>query len=159
MELKELLGEELFNQVMAKVGDHKIDIVSNGQWIPKSKFDEVITEKNQYKAQVEKLSKYKPVEKSDAEKALEEREKALFQKEVELILKEHGLEDFKDFFVVNSIDELKPKIEAFKKILDSQKLNNSYKPSDHKNNDAYSRYASEKNAVGMIGAKLSKLFS
>lgn len=42
MTLKEFLGEELYNQVMEKVGkDHKIDIVSNGNWFPKAKFDEV----------------------------------------------------------------------------------------------------------------------
>ncbi|WP_085829385.1 phage scaffolding protein [Clostridium massiliodielmoense] len=39
MDLKELLGEELYNKVIAKVGDNKIDIVSNGNWIPKDKFN------------------------------------------------------------------------------------------------------------------------
>ncbi|NFD30421.1 scaffolding protein [Clostridium botulinum] len=39
MDLKELLGEELYNQVIQKVGDNKIDIVSNGNWIPKDKFN------------------------------------------------------------------------------------------------------------------------
>jgi hypothetical protein len=39
MDLKELLGEELYNQVIAKGGDTKIDIVSNGNWIPKDKFN------------------------------------------------------------------------------------------------------------------------
>lgn len=41
MDLKELLGEELYNQVIAKAGDkHKIAIVSDGAWIPKDKFNE-----------------------------------------------------------------------------------------------------------------------
>lgn len=40
MSLKELLGEELYNQVTEKVGDNKIAIVSDGNWIPKDKFDE-----------------------------------------------------------------------------------------------------------------------
>ena len=40
MDLKELLGEELYNQVMEKAGDkHKIAIVSDGSYIPKEKFD------------------------------------------------------------------------------------------------------------------------
>lgn len=39
-DLKELLGEELFNQVSGKLGDHKIAVVSDGNWIPKTKFDE-----------------------------------------------------------------------------------------------------------------------
>lgn len=37
--LQSLLGEELYGQVMQKVGDNKIDIVSNGNWIPKDKFN------------------------------------------------------------------------------------------------------------------------
>ncbi|MGG3278871.1 phage scaffolding protein [Paenibacillus solani] len=42
MDLKELLGEELYNQVIAKAGDkHKIALVSDGAWIPKDKFNEV----------------------------------------------------------------------------------------------------------------------
>src|SRR5690625_3914058 len=40
MSLKELLGEELYNQVIEKVGDNKIAIVSDGNWFPKDKFDE-----------------------------------------------------------------------------------------------------------------------
>jgi uncharacterized protein YydD (DUF2326 family) len=45
-DLKTLLGEELFNQVTAKLGDkHKVAVVSDGNWIPKSKFDEVNTAK------------------------------------------------------------------------------------------------------------------
>jgi hypothetical protein len=45
-DLKTLLGEDLFNQVTAKIGDkHKVALVSDGNWIPKSKFDEVNTAK------------------------------------------------------------------------------------------------------------------
>jgi len=40
MPLKELLGEELYNQVIEKAGDKKLAIVSDGNWIPKEKFDE-----------------------------------------------------------------------------------------------------------------------
>ncbi|PAD67023.1 scaffolding protein [Bacillus sp. 7586-K] len=41
MPLKELLGEDLYKQVMEKVGDNKIDIISNGNWIPKQKFNDL----------------------------------------------------------------------------------------------------------------------
>jgi len=58
MDLKELLGEELYNQVTEKVGDkHKIAIVSDGTWFPKNKFDEVNEEKKEYKKQVDDLKK------------------------------------------------------------------------------------------------------
>lgn len=39
MSLKELLGEDLYNQVIEKAGDNKIAIVSDGNWFPKDKFD------------------------------------------------------------------------------------------------------------------------
>ena len=52
MDLKTLLGEELYNQVTEKLGEHKIAIVSDGNWIPKDKFDAVNTEKNDYKQQL-----------------------------------------------------------------------------------------------------------
>ncbi|OSB16700.1 scaffolding protein [Clostridium sporogenes] len=39
MDLKELLEEELYKQVIQKVGDNKIDVVNNGNWIPKDKFN------------------------------------------------------------------------------------------------------------------------
>lgn len=41
MDLKELLGEELYNQVVAKAGDKKLAVVSDGNWFPKEKFDQV----------------------------------------------------------------------------------------------------------------------
>ncbi len=52
MDLKELLGEELYKQVTEKAGDNKIDVVSNGQWIPKQKFDDVNTSLKDYKDQL-----------------------------------------------------------------------------------------------------------
>lgn len=39
MDLKELLGEELYNQIVEKAGDNKLAVVSDGNWIPKEKFD------------------------------------------------------------------------------------------------------------------------
>ena len=53
--LKEKLGEELYAQVMEKLGDEKIDIVSNGEWIPKAKFDEVNEQKKEYKRMADEL--------------------------------------------------------------------------------------------------------
>lgn len=53
MDLKELLGEELYNQVSEKVGDkHKIAVVSDGNWFPKEKFDAVNTDNKELKQQL-----------------------------------------------------------------------------------------------------------
>lgn len=57
MDLKELLGEELYGQLKEKLGDKEIGIVNDGSWLPKAKFDEVNNEKNQYKAQVDGLNR------------------------------------------------------------------------------------------------------
>lgn len=53
MDLKELLGEDLFNQVAEKAGEHKIAVVSDGSYIPKAKFDEKLQEVKEYKKQIE----------------------------------------------------------------------------------------------------------
>lgn len=57
MSLQELLGEELYKQVTAKLGDQKIAIVSDGSYIPKAKFDEKLNEAKEYKRQLEERDK------------------------------------------------------------------------------------------------------
>lgn len=52
MDLKEMLGEELYSQVMEKAGDNKIAIVSDGNWFPKEKFDEVNNNAKELKKQL-----------------------------------------------------------------------------------------------------------
>jgi len=52
-ELEKMLGEELYSQVMAKVGDKKIDLLDN--YIPKSRFNEV---NDKVKALIEKVTSY-----------------------------------------------------------------------------------------------------
>lgn len=51
--LEQILGDDLYNQVIEKLGDKKITIVSDGTWIPKSKFDDVNEEKKELKTQLE----------------------------------------------------------------------------------------------------------
>lgn len=55
--LRELLGDELFEQVEEKLGDNEVDIVNDGRWIPKDKFDSLNNEKNEYKEQIKELNK------------------------------------------------------------------------------------------------------
>jgi hypothetical protein len=57
MPLQKLLGEELYKQVMEKVGDNKIAIVSDGNWFPKEKFDTVNTENKELKGQLKDRDK------------------------------------------------------------------------------------------------------
>src|SRR5690554_3663163 len=57
MDLKELLGDELYSQITAKLGDKKIAIINDGNWFPKEKFNEVNEEKKQYKTQFDDLNR------------------------------------------------------------------------------------------------------
>lgn len=56
MDLKELLGEELYKQVSEKLGDKKL-IVNDGSYLPKSKFDEKNDEVKLLKEKVSSLEK------------------------------------------------------------------------------------------------------
>lgn len=58
MDLKELLGEELNAKLMEKLGDkHKLAVVSDGNWFPKAKWDEVNEEKNTLASQLAERDK------------------------------------------------------------------------------------------------------
>lgn len=50
--IKELLGEELFNEVNKKLGETKIDIINTGNWIPKDKFNSLNDELKDIKKQL-----------------------------------------------------------------------------------------------------------
>lgn len=91
MSLKEILGEELYSQVTDKLGDKKIAIVSDGNWIPKNKFDDVNTEKNNYKTQVDNLNqelgklKKQLEDNQGATATIEDLQKQIKEKEEEMI--------------------------------------------------------------------------
>lgn len=109
--------------------------------------------------QVKELEKFKPVEKTDAEIALEQKQLELFEKEKNLILKEKGLAEFGEFFNVQKIEELDEQIEKFNNVLKEKKIDTSFKPDNHKQQtDKYSQFEKEGNTVGMIGTKLTNLF-
>lgn len=120
------------------------------EWVEKE-FKPIQTELEEVKSKLPKTL-------TDEEKALQTKQNELFQKEVNLTLKEKGLDKFADFFNVENLEDLQPKIEKFQNTLKELKLDNSYKPNDHKNTDEYSKFEKEKNTTGMIASKLSDLF-
>lgn len=105
------------------------------------------------------LAGLKPVQKTDKEIALETKEIELWNKEKSLHIKEKGLSDFADFFSGNTLEDLDKSIDKFNAIMEAKKLNNSYVPEGHKSADTYSQAEKNKDTQGMIGSKLSKLFS
>ncbi|GIP51817.1 hypothetical protein [Paenibacillus vini] len=105
------------------------------------------------------LLQYKPIEKSVAEKAIEQRERELFKKELSIELKANGLEDFAEFIQVSNMDELKTKMEALNTVLEARKVNTAFVPGDRKQTNPYEQAAKNNDVVGMIGAKINKLFN
>lgn len=52
--IKGIVGEELYTQIVSKLGDKKIDVISDN-YIPKSRFDELVGQKNLVKTQADEL--------------------------------------------------------------------------------------------------------
>jgi hypothetical protein len=106
----------------------------------------------------DELMQYKPQELTDEQKQIKKLQAELLQAKTLATLQQAGLEDFIEFLSVENEKELKVKIEKLSKVLEDRKLNNAYVPQDHKPTDAYSNAEKNNDVVGMIGAKLEKLF-
>lgn len=123
MDLQEILGEELYNQVKEKLGDTKIDIVNNGKWIPLEKFNDLNTDLKELKNQISARDKQlKELESSSADNQnlktkLEElrAENKKIQEEYEGKIKQR---DF-NFALDNELSKHNPKnLKALKSLLE-----------------------------------------
>jgi len=72
-DVKEKLGDELYNQVKEKLGDDSTKLIfnDNGNWLPKDRFDKVNTQKAELEKQVKSIEKkvkeFEPLTKDNAE--------------------------------------------------------------------------------------------
>lgn len=109
---------------------------------------------------VAKMEKMEQTLANEAEKAqkMAEKEQELWQKQVQLTLKENGLEKFADIVKVSNEDELADVVKKLSQIVNEIKIETGYIPADHAKTDEYTKYEKEKNVTGMIAVKLSKLF-
>lgn len=109
---------------------------------------------------VAKMEKMKQMLSQEAErqKEIEAKQNELWQKQVQLTLKENGLEKFADIVKVSNEDELSDVVKKLTTIVNEIKIETGYIPADHAKTDEYSKYEKEKNVAGMIAVKLSKLF-
>lgn len=109
---------------------------------------------------VAKMEKMEQMLSNEAEKQkeIEAKQQELWQKQVQLSLKEAGLEKFADIVKVSNEDELKDVVKKLTSIVNEIKIETGYVPADHVKTDEYSKYEKEKNVAGMIAVKLSKLF-
>ncbi|WP_241737868.1 hypothetical protein [Anoxybacillus flavithermus] len=108
-------------------------------------------------AKMEKMEQMLSQE-AEKQKEIEAKQQELFQKQVQLTLRENGLEKFADIVQVSNEDELNDVVKKLSQIVNEIKVETGYVPSDHAKTDEYSKYEKEKNAAGMIAVKLSKLF-
>ncbi|WP_241736681.1 hypothetical protein [Anoxybacillus flavithermus] len=108
-------------------------------------------------AKMEKMEQMLSQE-AEKQKEIEAKQQELWQKQVQLTLRENGLEKFADIVKVSNEDELNDVVKKLSQIVNEIKVETGYVPSDHAKTDEYSKYEKEKNAAGMIAVKLSKLF-
>ncbi|QJX61017.1 hypothetical protein HLK66_04725 [Niallia circulans] len=116
-------------------------------------------ELNPIVAERDDLLQYKPKEVSEAEKAMVAKQEELWNKEVSLSLKEHGLESFASIVKVSNEEELKGVIETLNTFVNELKVSMGYVPSEHNKQSEYSAAESKKDTKGMIASKFSKLFN
>lgn len=126
MSLKELLGEELYSQVIEKAGDNKIAIVSDGNWIPKEKFDvknqEVKDLQEQLNNRDEQLEELKKIDAEGLQAKIDELQQAneqtkteyeeklqqqAFEHKLHDVLKDSGVRNVKAVKALLDIDEIK----------------------------------------------------
>lgn len=125
MGLKELLGEELYNQVKEKVGDSKIAIVSDGNWIPKDKFDVKINEVKDLQKQIddrdEELEELKKVDPDELQQTISSlQEKYDTQKEE---YEEKLQQQAKDFAIDSYLrDQNAKNLKAVKALIDVEAI-------------------------------------
>jgi hypothetical protein len=122
----------------------------NVQKAIQSETDKVRTDySTKLKTANDELTKYKPVEKSDSEKALEEKERLLAEKEKEIANKEKAYSlkdklsakglpsDLAQFLNVG--EDVDKSLEDFSSTLNNLLLNNAYKPSNHNKSEGVSK--------------------
>ena len=127
----------------------QVDAMKN-EWL-ENEFNPIVQERDN-------LLQYKPVEKSEAEIALETSQQELTNNQIQFELKQAGLEKFSAFFNAKNVDEVKPLIEQFNALLADVKKDMGYIPTNHKQDDPYSKFAKDKDTKGMIGSKIANLF-
>ena len=104
------------------------------------------------------LLQHKPKDLTDDEKAFETKQQGLWGKEVNLSLKENGLEQFADVIKVADEEELNQVVTSLTKIKNDMKVQSGYVPKDKAKDDEYSNFEKNKDTKNMISSKLANIF-
>jgi hypothetical protein len=100
-------------------------------------------------AKMEKMEKTLANE-AERQKEIEVKQQELWQKQVQLTLKENGLEKFADIVKVSNEDELKDVVKKLTAIVNEIKIETGYVPADHKQMTAYEQAKKQGNTKNMI---------
>lgn len=108
-------------------------------------------------AERDSLLQLKPKEESEQEKEIARLKAELRHAKVVAKLKDAKLDDFIDLINFDD-DNVDDRIAKLNELLQARQLTNSYIPDQHRQTSKYEQAANQNDTVGMIGAKLSKLF-
>lgn len=133
--------EENQNQEQEQQQEQQTEL--QNETVDKSEYDAIVAELEEVKSKL-------PKDLSDEEKAIQQKQKELFDKEIHLTLKENGLEQFKDIVKVSDNDELKETIKQLNKIVNDIKVSVGYVPQDNKKVTAYEQAKQKNDTKGMI---------
>ncbi|WP_413381232.1 hypothetical protein [Alkalihalobacillus sp. 1P02AB] len=99
---------------------------------------EVKDELDKVKADYNELLSKQPKEKSKEEIELENQKKELFDQKIAFEFEKRGLSEFAELISITDAKEIESKFEKLQAVINSTVLKNSYVPTDHKQEDAYS---------------------
>lgn len=114
-----------------------------------TQFNTLVTERDELKGKI-------PVELSEQEKQLQEREAALTKREISVGLTSKGYGDFEDILKVSTPDEIEAVVTKLESILGNRKIDQSYIPSENKGQSEHGQ--GKGNALDMIAGKLGQAF-
>lgn len=98
-------------------------------------------------------------EKDEALEKIKELEKGNLTNAIKLELSKAGFdESMFDLVEADSIEKAQAKITKLVEMKKQNKLNNSFKPEDHKQTDEYTQHEKNGDVQNMIKSKISKLF-
>lgn len=105
---------------------------------------------NPLKTELEDIKTKLPKEPTEEEKALQQKQQELFVKEINLTLKENGLEKFASIVKVTNEDELKEVVTSLSSIVNELKVEMGYVPDNHKQQDKYNQAKQNGDTKSMI---------
>lgn|GEM_PF-1861792 len=104
------------------------------------------------------VDKFKQPEETDEQKHIKQLQAELLKTKVASALQSADLTAFADFVSVSEESEIEAEVTKLKDAVSMQKVSASYKPENHRQSDAYSKAEAAGDVIGMLDAKLSKIY-